>query len=69
MSFLNDVRSHAERDYAGVCESCDHLVGVTDTAIGCEAHDKLILPEYPPYHMPNNTKCPDWVKRGMPVTR
>ena len=56
MGFLDDVRRN------GVCESCEHLVAVSNTAIGCEAHDKLILPDYPPYH--GNCKCPDWEKRG-----
>jgi hypothetical protein len=62
MSFLDDVRNNYVRNYTGVCESCEHLVQVTDTAIGCEAHDKLILPEYPPYHG-RNMSCTDWEKR------
>lgn len=54
MGFLDKIRA----DIGGVCKTCGHLVSVKENLIGCEANDKLILPEYPPYH--GNTKCPKW---------
>ena len=44
----------------GICETCYNLVKVSETALGCAAHDKLIIPDYIPYH--GNAKCPDWKK-------
>jgi hypothetical protein len=47
----------------GICETCAHLIVISDTALRCVAHDKLILPEYPPYHG-QGIKCGDWRKYG-----
>lgn len=41
-----------------ICQNCGNLVKVSDTALGCVAHDKFILPDYPPYH--GNLECKDW---------
>lgn len=57
---LDRVRQLADR--SGICESCGNLVFITERLVGCEARDKLIIPEYPPYHNTNN-KCPEWSKR------
>lgn len=46
----------------GICETCGHLVQAGKTALGCTAHDKLIMPEYSPYF--GNAKCSDWKKRA-----
>lgn len=45
----------------GVCETRTHLINISQTAYGCVAHDKLIMPEYPPAH--GNCKCKDWLQR------
>jgi len=47
----------------GVCTSCDNLIKLSDTALGCIAHDKLIMPEYMPYHGEYGLKCQDWRAR------
>lgn len=57
MTFLEKVRQMVKGE-EGVCRTCANLTKVGPTLIGCEAHDKLILPEYPPYD--GNLKCPDW---------
>lgn len=44
----------------GICETCKNLIQVSDNALGCTAHDKLIMPDFPPYH--GRKKCADWVK-------
>ncbi len=62
MKLLDKVRQCGEYDRSGICDTCGNLVQVTQTAIGCESHDKLIMPMFPPYSNPNQ-KCPDWVKR------
>ena len=41
-----------------VCATCGNLVRIGGTLIGCVAHDKLILPNYPPYF--GQKPCPDW---------
>lgn len=43
-----------------ICAMCNNLIKVSDTAFGCIAHDKLIVPEYLPYHG-NYDKCKDWI--------
>lgn len=53
-------RETAKRE-ARICQSCANLVQVSDTALGCAAHDKLILPNYPPCH--GNMICEDWKAR------
>ena len=40
------------------CATCGNLVRIGGTLIGCVAHDKLILPNYPPYF--GQKPCPDW---------
>lgn len=57
MTFLEKVRQKAA-GAKGLCRTCANLVKVGPNLIGCEAHDKLILPEYPPYD--GNLKCPEW---------
>ncbi len=57
--FLESVR-RKQTDRLKVCETCGNLVRLGGTLIGCEAHDKLILPDYLPYH--GNMTCPDWKK-------
>lgn len=59
MTFLEQVRQKVSEERK-VCETCGNLVRLGGTLIGCEACDKLILPEYPPYH--GNMECPDWEK-------
>ncbi len=59
-SLLEQIKSKANRE--GICETCGHLEQITENAIGCIVLDKLILPEYPPYH--GNCKCDSWKKRG-----
>jgi hypothetical protein len=44
---------------ARVCETCENLVMVSENTLGCAAHDKFIIPEFPPYH--TYMKCEDWV--------
>lgn len=64
MTFLEECRKRAEerkREQEGICETCGNLEFITESLIGCIAHDKLILPEYPPYH--GNVKCLDWKRK------
>lgn len=64
MTFLEECRKRAEehkREKEGICETCGNLETITESLIGCIAHDKLILPAYPPYH--GRVKCPDWKER------
>lgn len=60
MSFLEEISRRAG-SLDGICQTCGNLVQPAGGLIGCQAHDKLILPEYPPYH--GNAKCPDWKPR------
>lgn len=60
MTFLDSIRQKSA-GANGTCETCGNLVQPAPGLIGCEAHDKLIIPEYPPYH--GNAKCPDWKPR------
>lgn len=46
------------RSESGICQNCGNLVRLSESAFGCTAHDKFILPNYPPYH--GNAKCKDW---------
>lgn len=64
MKFLDSIREKAESptDRTGICETCGNLCEVVQGLIGCEAHDKLIIPEFPPYFMPK-VKCKDWKQR------
>ena len=57
--FLDSIRSRTDGD--GTCETCGNLTRIGNSLIGCEAHDKLIMPEYPPYH--GKSKCPDFSVR------
>lgn len=41
-----------------VCKNCENLIQISDVALGCAAHDKFILPNFPPYH--GNMVCQDW---------
>jgi len=60
MSLLEEIGQRAE-NLCGICQTCGNLVQPAAGLIGCQAHDKLILPEYPPYH--GNMKCRDWKPR------
>jgi len=60
MNFLQKVRESIE-DKTGTCETCGNLDRISESLIGCIVHDKLILPDYPPYR--GNMNCPDWKKR------
>lgn len=53
--FLDSIMGNPD---ARICQSCANLVKVSEDALGCTAHDKLILPNYPPYH--GNKNCADW---------
>lgn len=48
MTFLEEVRRKVEKEEKA-CATCGNLVRIGGTLIGCVAHDKLILPNYPPY--------------------
>lgn len=56
MTFLEEVRRKVEKEEKA-CATCGNLVRIGGTLIGCVAHDKLILPNYPPYFGQN--PCPD----------
>lgn len=46
----------------GICDTCGNRIDIgADLGYGCEAHDKLILKNFPPYH--GNCKCADWKER------
>lgn len=55
--FLDTIRRKMA-DRPKICATCGHLVRLGGTLIGCDACDKLILPDYPPYY--GNMTCPDW---------
>ena len=57
MTFLEEVRRKVEKEEKA-CATCGNLVRIGGTLIGCVAHDKLILPNYPPYF--GQKACPDW---------
>lgn len=57
MSFLEEVRQKIAKKQK-TCETCGNLVRLGGTLIGCEARDKLILPDYLPYT--GQKECPDW---------
>lgn len=57
MTFLEEVRRKVEKEEKA-CATCGNLVRIGGTLIGCVAHDKLILPNYPPYF--GQKPCPDW---------
>ena len=50
-----------ERDKKGVCKTCGALIKLSENALACAVCDKLIIPQFPPYH--GNCKCEDWRKR------
>lgn len=56
MNLLERIKEQQTRER--ICETCGNLVQVTNNLIGCGVHDKLILPEYPPYH--GRMKCSDY---------
>lgn len=61
MGVLDDIRAKY-KERGEICETCLNLVQVIPGVIGCEVHDRMILPMYPPYH--DNMKCPDWKEKG-----
>lgn len=64
---LDSIRAIDERRKKNgtghICRTCKNLVRVTDTVIGCEAHDKMILPMFPPFHDGSEKGCPEWKER------
>lgn len=56
MTFLEEVRRKVEKEEKA-CATCGNLVRIGGTLIGCVAHDKLILPNYPPYF--GQKPCPE----------
>lgn len=60
MTFLEEVRRKVEKEEKA-CATCGNLVRIGGTLIGCVAHDKLILPNYPPFfgQKPCRTGSPD----------
>ena len=49
----------------GVCKTCANLVQFTETgAFACAAHDKLIMPKYPPY-IHEHSPCEDWKEQTI----
>lgn len=63
MTFLEEVRRKVEKEEKA-CATCGNLVRIGGTLIGCVAHDKLILPNYPPYF--GQKPCPEC---GQPIER
>ena len=64
--FLDSVRAKQNLltllvDDTGICRTCGNLCRIGETGLGCEAHDKLIIPDFPPYDLPN-FKCKDWIE-------
>ena len=57
MTFLEEVRRKVEKEEKA-CATCGNLVRIGGTLIGCVAHDKLILSNYPPFF--GQKPCPDW---------
>lgn len=45
-----------------ICATCGNLVAIGKSSLGCAPHDKLIIPDYPPYH--GNGNCADWIEKG-----
>lgn len=58
MGIVTDAIENAKKGYC--YNNCKHLVKVGDTAFGCLDHDKLIIPEFPPYTFTNT--CKDYVR-------
>ena len=56
------IKTAAAVSAARTCETCGHLIQISENSLGCTAHDKLIMPEFPPYH--GNMRCPDWTERS-----
>lgn len=53
----------AKEPKTGICENCGNLIDIgSEFGYGCEAHDKLILANFPPYYNQNH-KCKDWKER------
>jgi hypothetical protein len=61
MGELDDVRAREHED-DGLCITCRNLVVLTKKLIGCEAHDRLVMPQYPPYGT-RGFRCPEWKVR------
>lgn len=47
------------------CLNCGNLIQVSQTALGCAASDKLIMPDYLPYSEDTNLSCLDWKVKGV----
>lgn len=58
MTFLEEVRRKVEKEEKA-CATCGNLVRIGGTLIGCVAHDKLILPNYPSDKSRVRTGSPD----------
>ena len=61
-ALLDSIRA-SEHDSDGLCRTCANLVQVTKKLIGCEAHDRLVMPEFLPYDTPG-FRCPEWKERS-----
>lgn len=62
----NGLVERIARKSAGICETCANLVHfVNRDVLACSAHDKLILPKYPPY-IHEHTPCKDWKQKQKP---
>lgn len=59
-------RATKQTTTSGICPTCANLMRVSDTALGCVAHDKLIMPDYLPYHGTHELRqqCPDWAEKS-----
>lgn len=55
MGILSEILN---RKTGHICENCKNLIRISDTALGCVAHDKLIMPDYLPYTA--NAVCKDF---------
>lgn len=56
-NFLDSVREYDMQP--GICRTCGNITEVKKGLLGCKAHDKIIMPEYPPYFYAGN-QCNDW---------
>lgn len=66
MTFLEEVRRKVEKEEKA-CATCGNLVRIGGTLIGCVAHDKLILPNYPPYF--GQKPFLEWPRRSARASR
>ena len=46
------------------CENCENMVIIHSECWGCRYTDKMIIPEYPPYHGGGNNSCDGYKRKG-----